>query len=79
MMADLRRGREGERRTLVNSCHEAEIARCPLERLVQVAILLAVGIDNGAVGQDDLKVGYGIACEAAVIAVERILKTNFSK
>lgn len=63
----------GGRRTLVNAGNEAKVSRATLECFPQVGVLVLVGIDDAAVGEDDLKVGNVVASEAAAVGVEGIL------
>lgn len=60
--------------TLINSGNEAEVARASLLGLPQVRILVFIGVDNGTIGQDDLKVGDLVTREAARVGMERVLE-----
>lgn len=63
----------GGRRTLVNAGDETKVSRAALECLPEVGVLVLVGIDDAAVGEDDLKVGDVVARKAAAVGVEGVL------
>jgi hypothetical protein len=61
----------------VNDVHveagdEAKVARAALERPPEIRVVRAVGVDDGAVGQDDLKVVHIVAGKAVRGRVERV-------
>lgn len=60
-------------RTLVDAGNETKVAGTALERLPKVGVLVLVGIDDAAVGEDDLEVGDRVAGEAAAVGVEGVL------
>lgn len=54
----------GKLLTLIDSRDEAQVAGATLESLPEVGILVRVGVDDRAVGQDDLEVGNIVASKA---------------
>lgn len=63
----------GEPRTLIDASDEAKVSRAALEGFPQVAVLVLVGVDDFAAGENDLEVGDVVAGEATGIGVEGVL------
>jgi hypothetical protein len=61
--------------TLINSGDEAQVSGAALLGLPEVGIRAGVGVDDAAVGKNNLPVDDIVACKAMRVAVEGILKS----
>ena len=61
--------------TLINSGDEAQVSGPALLGLPEVGIRAGVGVDNAAVGKNNLPVDNIVACKAMRVAVEGVLKS----
>lgn len=70
--------RAGSRHTLVQPGDETKVARAALESLPKVGILLGVGVDDGAIAEDDLEVGDVVRGKAFGEGMEGVLRHHMS-
>ena len=67
--------KKGQLLTLINSGDEAQVSGPALLGLPEVGIRAGVGVDDAAVGKNNLPVDNIVACKAMRVAVEGILKS----